>query len=304
MRFLKRVFMTNKIPSQLSLMKKEIDANQLALGKLLVNNVQIRNEIKSLSEVEFKIFSQFGDDGIIQWLVSHLDIPNFTFIEFGVEDYMESNTRFLMMNNNWSGFVMDGSEKNVSKIVNSEYYWRYDITAKAEFINKNNINDLIRSSGFKKEIGILHIDLDGNDYWIWEQIDCIDPIVVILEYNSVFGENRLISVPYDSDFYRTKAHHSNLYWGSSISALNHLSEKKGYSFVGSNSAGNNAYFVRNDKLNEIVKKITISEGYIESKYRESRDLKGKLTYTGGLERVKLIQGLEVYNILTNKIEKL
>ncbi len=276
----------------------------LLLGKLLAESVKNKIIVKTLKEVEFKVFSQFGDDGIIQWLVHNIEIPNKTFIEFGVEDYRESNTRFLMMNDNWSGFVMDSSRENISKIVNSEYYWQYELQAKSVFINCENINELLSASLVDREVGILHIDLDGNDYWIWNEINVVSPLIVILEYNSIFGIERTISIPYEKNFHRTKAHHSNLYWGASLRALNQLSAQKGYSFVGSNSAGNNAYFVRNDKLNDVVKKIPLEEGYVVSKYRESRDKKGVQTFVIGEMRIELIRGMPVYNIDTGQIEAL
>ena len=132
----------------------------LMLGRLLCEVYRYKINISNLSEVEFKVFSQWGDDGIIQWLIAHLEIPHKTFVEFGVANYRESNTRFLMMNDNWSGFVMDGSETNVSQIIRSEYFWKYDLTAKAAFVDTQNINDLLASSGVAKDVGILHIDLD------------------------------------------------------------------------------------------------------------------------------------------------
>ncbi len=94
----------------------------LMMGKLLSEQAKNKKQIASLNEVEFKVFSQFGDDGIIQWLANNLEFSNKTFIEFGVEDYEESNTRFLLMNDNWSGFVMDGSRPNVEHIIRSEYF--------------------------------------------------------------------------------------------------------------------------------------------------------------------------------------
>ena len=254
--------------------------------------------------MEFKVFSQWGDDGIIQWLVNNLDFPSRTFVEFGVEKYRESNTRFLMMNNNWSGLVMDGSESNVAQIVHSEYFWKYELTARAAFIDKDNINSLLSSSWLDKEVGILHIDLDGNDYWIWKEIDVIQPIVVILEYNSVFGINRAITIPYEKEFFRTNAHYSNLYFGASLRALYQLSAAKGYSFIGCNSAGNNAFFVRNDKLNDFVRETTLESGYVSSKFRESMDKDGRLTCLTGRNRIEVIRGMPVYNIDTEQIEKL
>lgn len=290
----------NKIVNYLFAPERQL----LAVGRLLSETVKSKKSIASLSEVEFKIFSQWGDDGIIQWLIHNLDIPNETFIEFGVENYRESNTRFLMMNNNWSGLVIDGSKLNVAEIVNSEYFWQYDLSAKAMFITTENINMLLSSSNLGNEIGILHIDLDGNDYWIWKEIKVISPIIVILEYNSLFGIDRAITIPYDQHFNRTRAHHSNLYFGASLLALQQLSDSKGYSFVGCNSAGNNAYFVRKDKLNDRVREISLKNGHIVSKFRDSRNKGGKLTYMNGLARIEAIKSMPVYNIYTNQIEGL
>ncbi|MFO7525147.1 MAG: hypothetical protein R6W68_06805 [Ignavibacteriaceae bacterium] len=260
--------------------------------------------INSLRDVEFKVFSQWGDDGIIQWLIHNLDIKENTFIEFGVENYSESNTRFLLMNNNWSGLVMDGSSKKVKQIKNSYYYWKHDITAIAAFIDSDNINMLI-SSGFSDEkLGLLHIDIDGNDYWIWKTIDVVDPDIVIVEYNSVFGIERPITIPYHKNFVRSVAHPSCLYYGTSLKALHILASEKGYAFIGCNSAGNNAYFVKKDLLNENVKEVTLEQGFVLSKFRESNIDSKQLTYAGGEDRVKIIKGLPVYNVETNSIEPL
>ena len=199
---------------------------------------------------------------------------------------------------------MDGSKLNVAQIVNSDYFWKYQLSTKAVFIDKDNINGLLSSSGLEKEVGILHIDLDGNDYWIWKEIDAISPIVVILEYNSVFGIDRVITIPYDKAFFRTKAHYSNLYWGASLRALHQLSAAKGYSFIGCNSAGNNAYFVRDDKLNDNIRKTTLENGYVLSKSRESRDRDGRLTHLTGNNRIEAIRGMPVYNVDKNQIEAL
>lgn len=277
---------------------------KILLAKLLVEKNKEKKEISDVREVEFKVFSQWGEDGIIQWLINNINIPHKTFIEFGVEDYRESNTRFLMMNNNWSGYVMDSSEINISKIQNSEYYWRYDLEAKHAFIDCDNINDLILSSKFDKEIGLLSIDIDGNDYWVWKQINVIMPVIVVIEYNGIFGIKEALTVPYDKYFDRTTKHYSNLYFGASLKALYNLAEEKGYAFIGCNSAGNNAFFVRKDKLNNVVRKIPIEKGYVLSKFKESRNPKGNLTYKSGEERIEIIRGMPVYNVSTGKTEKL
>jgi len=280
---------------------KENEEIKIMVGKILVNQLKTLNQITSLHDIEFKIFSQWGDDGIIQYLINNIDIPNKSFIEFGMENYKESNTRFLLINNNWKGLVMDSSESNIKEVKNEDIYWKYDLTAKAAFITRENINQLITDAGFEGDIGLLHIDIDGNDYWVWKAIKIVNPIIVIMEYNSVFGIDRAITIPYEASFYRTKAHYSNLYWGASLLALCDLAEEKGYFFIGCNSNGNNAYFIRKDKLGSI-KVLTLEEGYVYSKFRESRDKEGNLTYVNGKNRIELISGAKVYNTRLRKLE--
>lgn len=189
-----------------------------------------------------------GDDGIIQYLINYLEIENKIFVEFGVEDYLESNTRFLLINDNWSGLVIDGSKINIAKIKKDEIYWKHDLKVKSAFITAENINQLIEEEGIKGQIGLLHIDIDGNDYWVWKALEVVVPKIMIVEYNSKFGCEKAITIPYKEDFVWTKAHYSNLYFGASILAFCDLADEKGYSFIGSNSAGNNAYFVKNEFL--------------------------------------------------------
>jgi hypothetical protein len=276
----------------------------LALGTLLSEVVNSKRRIASLHEVEFSIFSQSGDDGIVQWLVSNIGMVSDTFIEFGVGDYRESTTRFLLMHNNWSGLVMDSSGRNIDRIQDSEYFWKYTLLAKTAFVDPDNVNELLLTSELGSDIGILHIDVDGNEYWILKAICSIIPEILIVEYNSVFGIDRAISVPYKKDFSRTKAHYSNLYFGVSLRALHMLCEEKGYAFVGCNSTGNNAYFVRRDRLNDAVREVSLEEGYVTSKIRESRDRHGRLTYLAGRSRLEAMRRMPVYNVDTDEIEEL
>src|SRR5207302_5091937 len=157
---------------------------------------------------EFRVFSQFGEDGIIQYLIRRAQIlrPLRSFVEFGVESYVESNTRFLLLNDNWCGLIMDGDAANIDAVKTSALYWRHDLTAKAAFIDRDNVDRLISSAGFSGEIGLLSIDIDGNDYWVWERVSEVNPVIVVVEYNSVFGQSRGVTVPYDPRFRRSEAH--------------------------------------------------------------------------------------------------
>jgi len=216
---------------------------QEALGR--IENRQLRYLLAAeIQQAEFRVFSQWGEDGILQHLLRHVSVSRKIFVEFGVENYTESNTRFLLMNDNWAGLVIDGSAANIEYIKQDEIYWRYNLKAEAAFITKDNINDLIRRNGISGEIGLLSVDIDGNDYWVWDAIDSVIPSIVVVEYNARFGPERAVTVPYDPAFVRAAAHHSNLYWGASLAAFCLLAKRKGYSFVGCNTAGNNAFFVQ------------------------------------------------------------
>ncbi len=293
-----RMFVGNLIRSEVSIMNSKLQNIDTKIDELKILTARTNNtkmDIDDIKDAEYKVFSQFGDDGIIQYLISTLNIKNETFIEFGVEDYRESNTRYLLVNNNWSGLVIDGDENNIKFIKNDNIYWRHELKAISSFITRENINELIATNGFNGEIGLLSIDIDGNDFWIWEAINVVDPIIVVIEYNSLFGNKHALTVPYEKDFQRTKAHHSNLYWGCSIKALHILATKKNYIFIGCNSNGNNAYFIRKDKIGDL-KERSIEDGYIRSKFRESRDKNGELTFLTHDERLKEISDMKVYDI--------
>lgn len=283
--------------------KKENEKSLMALGALLCNQQRLDDQNKELTDYEFKIFSQWGEDGIIQYLIHNIEIKNKVFIEFGVENYEEANTKFLLMRDNWSGLVIDSSQKNIDSIKESELCWRYDLKVKMGFITAENINELIKQEKIEGEIGLLSIDIDGNDYWVWEKIEIVQPVIVIVEYNSVFGKNSTVTVPYHKEFERHKKHYSGLYWGASLGAFVHLAENKGYAFVGSNSAGNNAFFIRKDRLGNIKSK-TAEEGYVESKFRDSRNKDGELDFASGSERLEKIKGINVFDVVQNKMTSL
>ncbi|MBC7523016.1 MAG: hypothetical protein H7239_01035 [Flavobacterium sp.] len=281
----------------------EVHKSLVLNGKILSDVNNKKEKINSLDEVEFQVFSQRGEDGIIQYIINKIEIPNKIFIEFGVETYTESNTRFLLINNNWSGLVLDGSKKNIDFIKNDFIYWKYDIVAKQSFITKENINQLLSDYTKIDDIGLLSVDIDGNDYWVWDEINVIKPRIVICEYNSAFGDTKKITVPYKSDFVRGKAHFSELYFGASLAAFCHLADKKGYDFIGTTSAGVNAYFVRKD-LSSPFKKFTVKTGFNQSDNRDSRNEKGELTFLRHSERLELIGNLNVFDLEQNKIDSI
>jgi hypothetical protein len=179
-----------------------LDRALLLQGRLAANQIAALPRIRHLGDIEFRVCSQWGEDGIIEWLCDKLpDIPR-SFVEFGLEDYAEANTRFLIENRGWRGLVLDGDKAHMEALRHETLYWRYDLTAVCAFISAENINSLTLDNGFEGSIGILSVGIDGNDYWVLEAIGCVNPTIIICEINGVFGDLRAISVPYRPDFQR------------------------------------------------------------------------------------------------------
>lgn len=268
-------------------------------GRLAAFEVQRLEEIDSLADVEFQVYSQFGEDGIIEWLVAKLNLQRKTFVEFGVENYLEANTRFLLLNRNWTGLVLDGDPNNMDFLRSTATYWRNDIQAQAAFITVENIKELIQRNGFFGPLGILSIDLDGNDYWILRELDGLRPDILILECNPVFGDQHAVTVPYDPEFERFRSHPSGLLFGASIAALRELAESRGYEFFGTCSNGLNAFFVRADLAPRLAGKVKRRIAW-PAIHRDSRNLQGELSFVRGKDRFDLIADCAVHCCRTNR----
>ena len=281
--------------------RKQMDDLLILQGRALALQNADRAPLRRLQDAEFKVFSQYGEDGILQYLIRETGITRneTTFVEFGVQNYLESNTRFLLMNDHWRGMIMDGNKQYMDSVRNQDIYWRHDLTVVDAWIDRDNINQLIGDAGFSGDIGILSVDIDSNDYWVWERIEVVNPVIVVVEWNSVFGSDHAISVPYDPAFQREKAHYSNLFWGASIAAFEHLAARKGYALLGSNTVGNNLFFVRNDRLGRLTP-LSAAEAYVESRFRDSRDVSGKLNFLGGAKRRLEILDIPVVDVLFGK----
>ncbi|MDA8100065.1 MAG: hypothetical protein M0042_10595 [Nitrospiraceae bacterium] len=282
-------------------MSRKLQLIQESLGR--IESRQIVMNARSADEAEFKVYSQWGEDGIIQYLIANVPIERKLFVEFGVENYRESNTRFLLINNYWAGLVIDGSAENIQDIRNDMVYWGYNLKADHAFITRDNINELITRNGLKGDIGILSVDIDGNDYWVWEAITSVNPRIVICEYNSLFGPRAKVSTPYDPAFVRDRAHYSKVYYGASISALHDLANRKGYSLVAGNSAGNNVFFVRNDLLGNL-KAVAPEKCYRRSCFREFHDQQGNLTFDDFETRLSKIGDLPVFDFSADQVARI
>lgn len=276
---------------------RDVESLKVLCGRVAANHSRSLPVTASFKEAEFQVFSQWGEDGIIQFLLAHVPVPNEVFVEFGVQDYTESNTRFLLMNNLWSGLIMDGSEEYMSGVRKSTLGWRHTLHAVSTWVTAENINELISKVGISGDIGILSVDIDGVDYWVWKAVNVVQPRIVIAEYNSLFGPTAKVTPPYKADFERAKEHYSHVFYGPSLAAVEHLGKEKGYTLVGTNTAGNNAFLVRSD-LAAVFPQRTAAELYQAARFREARLPSGELAFPTFAEAQDLIKDCVVHDLAT------
>ena len=212
---------------------------------------------KNLDEInknEYKQTSQNNEDGIINYIITKLNLKSLVFVEIGF-DYYENNSLNIIKKSK-KGLFIDGSEKKVSLLRNilKLLHSNKDIKVVNAFINKDNINKIILENINSSEIDFISIDVDGVDYYLLENLD-LQPKIICIEYNFWYGKNTKCSIPYSEGF-RWKIGSS--YSGSSLLALNSLANSKDYYLIGLDSACVNAFFIRGDlKHNfEILDPIT------------------------------------------------
>lgn len=193
---------------------------------------------------EFSGFSQHGEDGIIDYLIRRLKNPNRYFIEIGAADGLQNNSSWLALARNYSGLMIDGDPDNTAWCNHLIVPINPGVEALHMFITLDNIGGL-RTAALHLNPDVFSLDIDGNDFHIAEAIlDAgMRPRIWAVEYNSVYGPEKSISVSYKPDFRVVQAHRLSLYSGCSIAALRKLMGRHGYHFVTVESSGTNAFFI-------------------------------------------------------------
>jgi hypothetical protein len=274
---------------------RQVELLREAVGRLEARQIE-QSGFTGLAESEFRAFSQWGEDGIIQALIRLVPIRQKVFVEFGIQDYREANTRFLLLNNHWRGLVLECDEESVAALKTTRAYLNHPLTAERAFVTRENINQLLTENGLKGDIGLLSIDVDGNDYWIWEAIDEVRPSIVVAEYNHRFGPERAVTIPYDPHFSREKAHPSMIYYGASLAALAQIGLRKGYDLVGCTRSGVNAFFVRADLRPDALPALSPLEAYVAGSVAEWRDESGRQVRVAPEEERALLFSLPLVDV--------
>ena len=271
----------------------------------LTSSRQNYNNFKGLHDAELKVFSQNGEDGIIDYLVHQLDIPSPNFVEIGIGNYRESNTRFLYNRVHSKGLIIDRLDQLHMKVKPYVNLWKGDLRIHQKMITAENINEIL-SKYCDYDIDIFSIDIDGIDYWVISKLRPNISKIFIAEYNPIFGPDLEITVPNIDAFDRINYHYSGLCYGLSLKALIKLMEKKNYYFLGTNLQKMNAFFISNNlKKESFFPNINLRKlfYYSDSNVRDSRDQNYNLTYLSGSNKIKEIENCEVIDLSDGKNQK-
>jgi hypothetical protein len=280
--------------------KKYFDNKILSLAHthFLTGRPYYKN-IKKIVDVEYKAFSQNGEDGIIDYLLYSLEIEKPNFVEIGVGDYSECNTRLLFDRTACKGLLVDCVKDFEKKVMKNVKMWKGDLTIVESFVSSNNILDILNQKGFDKNVDLFSLDIDGVDYWVLKKLPNNFSKIVVLEYNSVFGPKLEITVPNLDNFNRSNYHYSHLCFGASLKAFINLMSEKNFIFVGTNLSSCNAFFVSKDHINKVNLVLPDNEDiskHTNSFIRESRAKIGVLNYLSGNERINEIKNCEIINL--------
>ena len=217
-----------------------------------------------LARHERQVFSQGGEDGIIAEIFSRIGTSNRFFIEFGVGNGLENNTTALLVKE-WSGLWIEANDEWARDIERDFHALlsTKQLRLRHAFVTAENIESLFEAAGVPKEFDLLCVDIDGNDFWVWQAIDVYKPRVVVIEYNAIFGSETRWAMRYDPEAVWNGTSHQ----GASLKSLEGLAEQKGYHLVGCSFSGVNAFFVRRDLVgNAFCHPFTAENHYEPARY--------------------------------------
>lgn len=262
------------------------------------------SKLINLWDAEVKVYSQWGEDGILDFICETIGLAKPRVLEIGAGNFSECNSRFLAEFRNASVMAVDARADLMLTQLGS-LKWKNHIELHNEWITPENINDII-DLAFKRfnRVDIFSLDLDGNDFWILEKANLASFKVIVLEYNALFGSKHEVTVPRDDKFDRRNKHFSGLYYGASLKAFVSLLRSKDFMFIGTNRSCVNAFFIKKN-LHSKFHSLEMKDlgAYVDSTIRESRDSMGKLSFLDGSDRKSPIESLALWDLSAQKTIK-
>ncbi len=239
---------------------------------------------------EYSVFSQNGEDGIIEFLLSHIKDPNRYFIEIGSSDGLENNCSFLAFSKKYSGIMIEGSATKSRRARRSFAKYNWGVKYLNCFVNRENVYPLLQKESLYMSPDFFSMDIDGNDYYIMESILSrgFRPKLICVEYNSTYGPSKAITITYRPDFNYKAAHPTSFYFGASISLWRKLFDKFDYEFVTVDSNGVDAFFIDRVQFNE-----TLPKSFTNLEFAENFEHYNRLNNTW-VEQFEMIKNMNFF----------
>lgn len=253
--------------------ERSTDLSQLQLKLQYAELARTGAPLPNLRDVGFRVYSESDEDGILLYIFSLIGMQSRSSVELCAGNGMDANTANLIINHGWHGLLIEGDSAQVAR--GREFYKHnphtrfFPPTFLHEWVTRENVNDILTKAGFTGAIDLLSLDMDGMDYWIWNALECIQPRVVVLEYQDIIGPGPSITVPYSKDFYaydKPSMDSMPNYSGASLRAFTKLGKKKGYRLVGCNRYGYNAFFIRDGLGEEYFPEVDVESCFFHPKY--------------------------------------
>jgi hypothetical protein len=263
------------------------------------------NSFHRLWDSEVKIYSQFGEDGIIDYICQKLSLSKPRILEIGAGNFSECNSRWLVESRNSGAYLVDGRRDLPAGVMESQLLWQSHLFFDQAWVTPENIQVIFdKASKAIEGIDIFSLDLDGNDYWILKELNLKSTSIVVVEYNPLFGPKLSVTIPRNDTFLRSQGHTSWLYYGASLKAFIDLLEIKGFSFLGTNRVGNNAFFIQK-RFSECFNLLPHGDLSIFTDWpiRDSRSKTGELDYLSGNDRIVAMREMPLLDLYTSNMIK-
>jgi hypothetical protein len=234
----------------------DVDSLNQQLQKILINQYADclatgRRPFPRIADAGFRCHSQFEEDGIILYVLAAIGMTTRKVVEICCGDGYECMAANLILSHGYEGFLFDGDENN-TEAARRFFSSKRDCLLvppkiKQAWISKENINELLREIGASGEVDLFSLDIDGNDYYVWEALSEIRPRLCVFETHNMVPPDLSITIPYDPGFdCWSKSGHEQQFRSVSLLAMKKLSERKGYRLIGGHKHGFNVFFMRND----------------------------------------------------------
>jgi hypothetical protein len=235
------------------------------INQYLMLKVQGIVPYNNISDAGFRVYSQFEEDGIILYILSIIGFKTKRVVEMCCGSGDECMATNLILNHGFDGYLFDGDQANISTanrfFRSKKDCFAYPPVLTNVWITAENVNDLLTRSGCAGEIDLFSLDMDGNDYWIWNAVEAINPRLLVLETHNGIPSDKNLTIEYKADFDSSwnKIGAEREYRGASLLAMQRLCKRRGYRMIGAHRHGCNVFFLREDEGVRFFPEVGIDE---------------------------------------------